>query len=58
MKKRKSAPEQKELHWDGDFAFRQPTKKIKSFGGEPTLANLLTKPTLDRESEDELCGKC
>lgn len=58
MKKRKSAPEQKELHWDGDFAFRRPTKKNKSFGEELTLANLLTKPILDLESEDELCSKC
>jgi hypothetical protein len=57
MKKRKSAPEQKELHWDGDFAFRRPAKKNKSFGGELTLANLSTKLTLDLESEDELCGK-
>ena len=61
MKKRKSAPEQKEqkeLHWDGDFAFRRPTKRNKSFGGELTVANLLTKPIPDLESEDELCGKC
>jgi hypothetical protein len=58
MKKRKSALEQKELHWDGDFAFRRPTKRHKSFGGELTVANLLTKPVIDLESEDELCGKC
>jgi hypothetical protein len=58
IKKRKSVPEQKELHWDGDFAFRRPIKRNKSFGGEPTIANLLTKPTLDLESEDELCGEC
>jgi hypothetical protein len=56
MKKRKSAPEQNKLYWDGDFAFRRPIKKNKSFGGELTLENLLMNPTLDLESEDELCG--
>jgi hypothetical protein len=58
MKKRKSAPEQTGLHWDGDFAFRRPAKKIKSLVGELARPNHLTKPLVDLESEDELGGDC
>lgn len=56
IKKRKSAPEDTELHWDGDFAFRRPAKKRKWLSGELALPNPLTKPAVDVDSEDELGG--
>jgi hypothetical protein len=53
-KKRKSAPEMTDLHWDGDFAFRRPGKRGKSLGGEIAPS----KPLVDLDSEDELGGSC
>jgi hypothetical protein len=53
-RKRKSAPETTEWHWDGDFAFRRPAKRGKSLGGEMELS----KPLVDLDSEDELGDSC
>jgi hypothetical protein len=58
MKKRKSAPDQTELHWDGDFAFRRLPKKRKRLEGDFTLPNSSKKLLADLGSGDELGGSC